>query len=100
MPVKKIRANRIRNPYGRIRYQVSSHASGSSRSSSADPSSGGVGHRLNTPSSRVTTANANTIFQAGDDLHDWALAPRKAPPPARLAPPPHPALALRGRGAD
>ena len=61
-PVENTSRNRTRIPYGRNRYQFGSHFSGSTRSISAEPSSGGIGSRLNRPRNRFTSANEKTIW--------------------------------------
>ena len=53
-PVENTRMNSTRNPYGRNWYQFGSHFSGSTRSISAEPSSGGIGRRLKMPRNRFT----------------------------------------------
>src|SRR6185312_2684432 len=56
-PVENTSRNNTRNPYGRNLYHCGSHVAGRIRSSSADPSRGGIGSRLNSFNSRLTTAN-------------------------------------------
>src|SRR5512132_453453 len=72
-------------PYGRNRYQAGSHSRGSTRSMSDEPSSGGIGNRLNRPRMRLASAkNSSTWITSGKSATRNA-SPVYAPKAARAA---------------